>query len=262
MYFFKLHPILGLIIAALVSVTFTSVLFLLVHQFFKKRKHTEIQAFVQQIALRTGALHALVLSMVFSVQISGYMKLQNNLIVEAATVGNVYQAVQSLKPEEVSRIKGQLLNYLSGVIEKEWVLGHEGAVNVPTGQIIFDIYKQLKNWSPSSPYEEKIQHDVMGLLLKIGESRIQRLLHWHNIKIPIIFWVIVLAGYILTLVPYLTVELNGFRFLLINCYAILFGLIFYGTILLSNPFATGLIKPTPYKSIYQQIQIVSSIYNN
>jgi hypothetical protein len=123
--------------------------------------------------------------------------------------------------------------------------------------IIFDVYKQLKHWSPSSPYEEKIQHHVMELLLKVGDLRIQRLLDRHHDRVPIIFWVIAVAGYILTLIPHLAVELNRFRFLLINCYAAIIGIVLYGTILLSNPFATGLIKPTLYKTIYKQIKIVS-----
>lgn len=257
MYFFKLHPILGPLIAILVSVAFTSILFLLIHNFFKNKKKTEIETFAQQTAYRIGALHALILSIVFSMLISEYITLQKNLADEAAAIGNIYEAVLSLKPENASRIRDQLLIYLSEVIEKEWEPTHEGAINVPTGMIIFDVYKQLKHWSPSSPYEEKIQHHVMELLLKVGELRIQRLLDRHHDRVPIIFWVIAVAGYILTLIPHLAVELNRFRFLLINCYAAIIGIVFYGTILLSNPFATGLIKPTLYKTIYKQIKIVS-----
>ena len=257
MYFLKLHPISGSLIAMLVSVAFTSILFLLIQYFFKNKKKAEIETFAQQMAYRIGALHALILSIVFSMLISEYMTLQKNLAAEAAAIGNIYEAALSLKPENATKIRDQLLIYLSEVIEKEWEPAHEGAVNVPTGIIIFDIYKQLKNWSPSSPYEEKIQHYVMESLLKVGKLRIQRLFDRHHDRVPIIFWVIAVAGYILTLIPYLTVELNRFRFLLINCYAVIIGVIFYGTILLSNPFATGLIKPTLYKTIYKQIKIVS-----
>jgi hypothetical protein len=257
MYFLKLHPISGSLIAMLVSVAFTSMLFLLVHKFFKNKKKAEVGTFAQQMAYRIGALHALILSIVFSMLISEYMALQKNLAAEAATVGNIYQAVLSLKPETAARIRDQLLNYLSEVIEKEWEPAHEGAIHVSTGMIIFDIYKELKGWSPSSPYAEKIQQYVMELLLKVGELRIQRLFDRHRDRIPIVFWVIAVAGYLLTLIPYLTVGLNRSRFLLINCYALIIGVVLYGTILLSDPFATGLIKPTPYKAVYKQIKIVS-----
>lgn len=63
----------------------------------------------------------------------------------------------------------------------------------------------------------------------------------------------VLAGFILTLVPYLTVELTKFRFFLINCYAYMVGITFYGIILLNNPFMNGLVAPTPYEMIYHEM---------
>ena len=118
MYFFKLHPILGPLIAILVSVAFTSILFLLIHNFFKNKKKTEIETFAQQTAYRIGTLHALILSIVFSMLISEYITLQKNLADEAAAIGNIYEAVLSLKPENASRIRDQLLIYLSEVIEK------------------------------------------------------------------------------------------------------------------------------------------------
>ena len=92
------------------------------------------------------------------------------------------------------------------------------------------------------------------MVLKTNELRIRRLYAWYREEIPVIFWVIAVAGFILTLVPYLTVDLTKFRFFLINCYASMIGITFYGIILLNNPFLSGLVAPTPYEMIYKEIK--------
>jgi len=112
----------------------------------------------------------------------------------------------------------------------------------------------MQNWQTSQLYEEKIKNYAMDLLLKINELRIRRLYAWYREEIPVIFWVIAVAGIILTLVPYLTVELTKFRFILINCYACMIGITFYGIIVLNNPFMSGLVAPTSYEMIYKEMK--------
>ena len=144
--------------------------------------------------------------------------------------------------------------YLEDVIDKEWKHITKSPLSKATGQILFEILRNIQNLKASQPYEEKIKNYAMDMVLKINELRIRRLYGWYREEIPTIFWVIAVSGFILTLVPYLTVELTRFRFLLINCYSCMIGITFYGLFLLNNPFMSGLVAPTPYEMMHKELK--------
>ncbi len=159
-----------------------------------------------------------------------------------------------IQTDDTTKIRNQLILYLKDIIDKEWKHITKSPLSKSSGQILFEILRNMQNWHALQPYEEKIKNYAMDVVLKINELRIRRLYAWHREEIPTIFWVIAVSGFILTLVPYLTVELTKFRFFLINCYSCMIGITFYGIILLNNPFMSGLVAPTPHEMIYKEIK--------
>ena len=65
MFFLKLNPVLGSLIAILLSVAFTCAIFIAAHILLRGRRHSETRVFAQQMALRIGTLHALIIALVF-----------------------------------------------------------------------------------------------------------------------------------------------------------------------------------------------------
>ena len=169
--------------------------------------------------------------------------------------------MNNIQSDDTERIRGQLLLYLKDVIDKEWGKTAESPLSASTGQILFGIIKKLENWKPSLPLEKKIKPYSIDMIFEINEMRIGRLYGWYREEVPVIFWIVATAGFILTLIPYLSVELTRFRFILINCYSAMIGITFYGTIVLNNPFLCGLVAPTPHKMVYEQIKAISSSNN-
>ena len=253
LFFLKLHPILGSLIAILSFMAFTSALFIIAHIFLGGRRHNQTKTFAQQMALRIGTLHALIIALVFGALANDYIDLEKTLDNEAAAVGSVYAALRNIQTVDTVRIQDQLALYLNDVINKEWELTSESPLSTSTGQILFAIIKNLENWQTSLPFEEKIKNYSIDKMLKINEMRVKRLYGWYREDVPIIFWIIAVVGFMLTLFPYLSVELTKFRLILVNCYSSMVGITFYGIILLNNPFMCGLVAPTPHKMVYEQI---------
>ena len=258
LFFLKLHPILGSLIAILSFMAFTSALFIIAHIFLGGRRHNQTKTFAQQMALRIGTLHALIIALVFGALANDYIDLEKTLDNEAAAVGSVYVALRTIQTVDTVRIQDQLALYLNDVINKEWELTSESPLSISTGQILFAIIKNLENWQTSLPFEEKIKNYSIDKMLKINEMRVKRLYGWYREDVPIIFWIIAVVGFMLTLFPYLSVELTKFRLILVNCYSSMVGITFYGIILLNNPFMCGLVAPTPHKMVYEQIISFSS----
>lgn len=258
LFFLKLHPILGSLIAILSFMAFTSALFIIAHIFLGGRRPNQTKTFAQQMALRIGTLHALIIALVFGALANDYIDLEKTLDNEAAAVGSVYAALRNIQTVDTVRIQDQLALYLNDVINKEWELTSESPLSISTGQILFGIIKNLENLQTSLPFEEKIKNYSTDKMLKINEMRVKRLYGWYREAVPIIFWIIALVGFTLTLFPYLSVELTKFRLILVNCYSSMVGITFYGIILLNNPFMCGLVAPTPHQMVYEQIISFSS----
>jgi len=254
MFLLKLPYGMGFLIATLTTAAFTSILFLIMHGFLRGKRPKTTRTFAQQMALRIGTMHALIIGLVFGVIASEYMDLEKSLDIEATSIGSLYTALISIQTDDTAKIQNQLILYLKDVIDKEWRHRTKSPLGKSTGQILFEILRNMQNWHTSQPYEEKIKNYAMDVVLKLNELRIRRLYAWYREEIPMVFWVIAVSGFILTLVPYLTVELTKFRFLLINCYACMIGITFYGIILLNNPFISGLAAPTPHEMIYKEIK--------
>jgi len=249
---------LGSLIAILSFMAFTSALFIIAHIFLGGRRPNQTKTFAQQMALRIGTLHALIIALVFGALANDYIDLEKTLDNEAAAVGSVYVALRTIQTVDTVRIQDQLALFLNDVINKEWELTSESPLSTSTGQILFAIIKNLENWRTSLPFEEKIKNYSIDKMLKINEMRVKRLYGWYREDVPIIFWIIAVVGFMLTLFPYLSVELTKFRLILVNCYSSMVGITFYGIILLNNPFMCGLVAPTPHKMVYEQIISFSS----
>lgn len=258
LFFLKLPPILGSLIAILLSVAFTCALFVSAHVLLRGKRPDQTKIFAQQMALRIGTLHALIISLVFGALATDYIDLEKTLDNEAAAVGSVYMAMRNIQSDDAVQIRHQLSLYLKDVIDNEWEEAAESPLSASTGRILFGIIKKLENWQPSLAREKKIKSYSIDKILEINEMRIKRLYGWYREDVPIIFWIVAGVGFILTLIPYLSVELTRFRFILINCYSAMIGVTFYGIILLNNPFFCGLIAPTPHKIVYEQMQTLSS----
>ena len=257
-FLLKLHPAFGSVIAILSFMAFTSALFIIAHIFLGGRRPNQTKTFAQQMALRIGTLHALIIALVFGALANDYIDLEKTLDNEAAAVGSVYVALRTIQTVDTVRIQDQLALYLNDVINKEWELTSESPLSTSTGQILFAIIKNLENLQTSLPFEEKIKNYSIDKMLKINEMRVKRLYGWYREDVPIIFWIIAVVGFMLTLFPYLSVELTKFRLILVNCYSSMVGITFYGIIILNNPFMCGLVAPTPHKMVYEQIISFSS----
>ena len=257
-FLLKLHPAFGSVIAILSFMAFTSALFIIAHIFLGGRRPNQTKTFAQQMALRIGTLHALIIALVFGALANDYIDLEKTLDNEAAAVGSVYVALRTIQTVDTVRIQDQLALFLNDVINKEWELTSESPLSISTGQILFAIIKNLENLQTSLPFEEKIKNYSIDKMLKINEMRVKRLYGWYREDVPIIFWIIAVVGFMLTLFPYLSVELTKFRLILVNCYSSMVGITFYGIILLNNPFMCGLVAPTPHQMVYEQIISFSS----
>lgn len=257
-FLLKLPPILGTFIAVLISLTFTCVLFITAHIFLRGKRPDETKVFAQQMALRIGTMHVLVVALVFSILTGELIKLYNMSDTEAISAAKIYYILKDSQAEEAARLRPLIPLYLKTVIEKDWEELSEMRNNFPAWELIVKMQGIVLNWKTATSSDKLLKDFVFDNLNTIAESRFKRMIEWQVPNLPTIFWVIAFSGYILTLLPYLSVELSKRRLLLTCGYAIIIGIIFYGIAVLDKPFLSRMIKPTSFEVMLNDISADSS----
>ena len=253
LFLIKLPPVWGGLLAVFVSLAFTAALFIIVHIFLRGKRPTEYKNIAQQMALRIGTMHALVMALVFST-LNGDLKNLNDLSdAEAMSAANIYYTLKHNQSDEATRLRVLIPIYLKTVIEKDWEELSEMPFKLPAWDLIAKMQKINFEWKTTNSSDEMLRGYVFENLNTMADNRNKRVIEWQAPTLPPVFWVIAFSGYFLTLLPYLTVELNTRRLFLISAYAIMIGLLFYGIAVLDKPFLSRVIKPVSFEVMYDNI---------
>ena len=253
LFLLKLPPLLGSFVAILLSLAFTCALFYTFHIFLRGKRPDETKTFAQQMALRIGTMHALVVALVFSSLTAQLLKLYEMSDAEAISAANIYFILEDSPSEEATRLRALIPRYLKTVVEQDWEALSVTPHNLPAWDLIYEMQRITLNWQPANSSDEMLKTYVFDNLNKMAENRNKRIIEWLAPSLPPIFWAIAFSGYFLTLLPYLSVEFSKRRLLLVCSYAVIIGIMFYGIAVLDKPFLSRTIKPTSFEVAYNDI---------
>ncbi len=253
LFLIKLPPVWGALLAVFLSLAFTSALFVITHIFLRGKRPIEYKTIAQQMALRIGTMHALVMALVFSTLTGELKNLYNLSDAEAMSAANIYYILRNDRSDEATRLRSLIPIYLKTVIEKDWKALSQLPHQLPAWELITQMQAINFEWKPETSSAKMLKSYVFNNLNTMAENRNKRVIEWQAPTLPPVFWVIAFSGYFLTLLPYLKVELNKRRLFLICAYAIMIGLLFYGIAVLDKPFLSRVIKPVSFEVMYNDI---------
>ncbi|MBT8332095.1 MAG: DUF4239 domain-containing protein [Deltaproteobacteria bacterium] len=226
---------------------------MIVHILFRGKRTEFTRTFAQQMALRIGTMHALVVAFVFSSLTGQLIELYQMSNTEAISAANVYWALKNNQTPEAVELRKLIPDYLQTVVEKDWKAPYKSPQNLPAWELITRMKEIVAKWRPSASADEIIRNHVFNNINTVAENRDRRIIERVAPNLPLVFWLIAIIGYLLSLVPYLTVEHSKLRFTLVCCYAIIIGLLFYGIAELDNPYLGQVIHPTAFEVKLQEI---------
>ena len=246
-FLLKFPPVLGSLVAVFITLAFTCALFITTHIFLRGKRPDQTRTFAQQMALRIGTMHALVMALVFGSLTGELMKLHNMSDAEAISASNIYFILEGNPAEEAVRLRSLVPLYLKAVIEQDWEKLSHTPHDLPAWEHFNKMEQINLNWKTTSSSDEMLKGVIFENLNSMAENRKKRVIEWQAPNLPNVFWAIAILGYILTLLPYLSVELSKFRLILICGYAIMMGIMFYGIAVLDRPFMSRAIKPAAFE---------------
>ena len=243
---------MGSLVSVAAAIFITVILFIGGHFLLNGKRPEKIPTFVQQVVLRVGTIHALVVALVFSSLAGDLHQLKYQADQEAISAANIYFALQEFENEEAVRIKSLIPTYMATVITQEWKELSYKPHNMPAWEIIKELRGTTLAWQTTTPSETMLKTYIFNKLNEISEYRNKRLIEW-RVGLPTIFWIIAFGGYLLTILPFLSVRLSKLRLLLICAYATIIGITFYAIAALDNPFASQMLQPISFEIMYGEI---------
>ena len=258
MFLYKLPIVVGSLLAIFVSIAIVGLVFVLGRRFFPDDRSEGTRALSQRIGRSVGVFNALIVGLVFSILTSEYLQLQKMVDSEAGAAGFIYSTLADIETEASRNIRNLISEYLREVTDVEWALQAQGKTSPKVDRLMQTLLVAARDWEPGDINEKAVRQNVLDKLEFMRSSFYRRLFVVHTgPAIPGIFWTITVFGFIVSILTNVSFRLNTHRFVLISSYASVVGLTFYGILLMSNPFVSGIVSPSPFKVAYERTIEVS-----
>lgn len=185
---------------------------------------------------RIGALHGLILALVFAQELAAYQRLEAQVAVEASAVADIYNDAARYQDPLATAIRRQMLVYLESVLEDEWAGLGEGQGLSGTAWSAWDVgYRQVLDLVPVNPRQDSLRDHVLGRLHDISASRDVRAAE-AGTSVANFFWFAALSGVILIAVGHYIYPARRQSLIMLTMFSAYTGLILFLIFGLSNPF--------------------------
>lgn len=186
---------------------------------------------------RIGALHGLILALVFAQEMSAYQRVEAQISVEASAVADIYNDAARYQDPSAINIRRQMITYLETVLEDEWASLGEGQGLSPTAWAAWSVaYGEVLDLEPTNLRQEDLRSHMLARLHDISASRDFRAAE-AGTSIANFFWFAALSGVVLIAVGHYIYPARRQSMTLLVLFSGYTGLILFLIYGLANPFS-------------------------
>ena len=196
-------------------------------------------------AFRIGTLHSLIVTLTFSSLIGEYERVTLMHEREAVAVENLYHTLSEWQSPDAERLQGELINYASLVVEKEWPSLDRGENSDEAGAIVRGFRTDLIEIAPSGAERDYVLRE----LTFIEDARSSRLAEL-NAPLFLHFWLIGVIGFLFTLFCFFVHPPSPMSYVVVAFFSAINGMIFLAIFALANPFAPPMgLQPSALSAV-------------
>lgn len=227
--------------------------YLLARRYLHRRTTERTYDMAGSVLFRIGALHALILALMFAHVTSLFLDLRNAVTDEASATADVYFDLERYDAESTDLIRRDLALYAGHVINEEWPL----LVHQELSSDAWDQWRLVFNAILDLQPETLRQEDLRAFMLKnmedIAGFRQRRQIGSRG-NVPPMFWLVAIAGFALICLPYFVFEPSPTNMVLLCVFAAYNGLVLYVIYATGHPFDGPVaVDPTPFRVVFGNI---------
>ena len=208
----------------------------------------------------TGMLYGLLLGLVAVATWQNYDAANTLASKEASSVAALYQDVSAFPEPERQKLQAHLENYLSYVIDVAWPAHQVGEIPRGGTVILAKFQGVLSAFQPKTPNQQVILAEALSAFNTLVEARRMRMDSVTS-GLPSVFWVVIVAGAVLSIALTYAVHLASWRahLILTGVFSLFVGLLIFLVAALDNPFRGELsVSADSYKLVLQGLQDLDS----
>lgn len=213
----------------------------------------DTRALASEVIGRIGALHGLILALVFANAQGNAAALRADVHNEATAIGNVYY---NAKRYGAPAVQVAAVAYMQAVVDKDWPsLRTRHELSLEGWQAWRSALDASMDLQPGTRREQLLAGQIDSDLWKVEALRQARNYEANN-KLPTEFWLLAISGLVLISVLLFVHEVNKLHQGMMACYSVYTGLALFLIYDLSHPF-TGLVQLTP-EDFANSLQVIAS----
>ncbi len=204
----------------------------------------DTKSLADSMVFRVGALHGLILALVFAQELFQYQSLRDGLTEEANALTDIYYDLARYGAPEADAAQPLVARYAELAKGPEWEsLGRENRLLAEPWQVWSDLYAAVLDLTPATPRQEALRDNMLAKIHALASLRDRREAA-ANTAIGLPFWVAAFAGVILVVLPYFRYAPTGLNLMLLGIFAGYTGLVLSVIYAFADPFsAPGRLPP-------------------
>jgi len=203
-----------------------------------------------------GVLYGLLLGLVAVATWQNYDSANTLASKEASSIAALYRDVCAFPEPERGRLQDHLEKYLHYVIDVAWPAHRRGEVPRGGTIILSKFQGVLAAYQPTTANQQGILSEALTAFNKLVEARRMRMDSVAT-GLPSVFWVVILAGAVLSIALTYTFHLPALKthLLLTGIFSLFVGFLIFLVAALDNPFRGELsVSPGSYTLVLQGLQ--------
>lgn len=249
--FLLLPSWLGSVIAMLAAIVLGVVPYVLVRAVLSRDPPDVTQNVAGTVAFRVGAVHALILALVFAEAHENHADLREEVSKEITAIEHISQNLKRWGGPETQRPRELLDGYVSDVIEYEWDDAARPAGDRQTRQVLNELDLSLLDLKGANQRQEALRTRMLEDVRALEDHRKIRLSLTHR-SVPGLFWWVALTGFAITVALFFVFSATLLHVLMLAAYGAYTGLVLYFVLALSHPYlGPAAINEEPYTLVLQ-----------
>jgi hypothetical protein len=227
--------------------------YLIARRLFQRRATERTYDLAGSVMFRIGALHALILALMFAHVTALFLDLRNAVTEEAAATADVYYDLERYDAESMEIVRRDLALYAGTVINEEWPLLADRRLSAEAWAQWRKVFDAVLDLEPGDRRQEDLRASMIKNMESIARFRERRKIGSLG-NVPPMFWVVAIAGFVLICLPYFVYESSPTNIMLLCIFAAYNGLVLYVIYATGHPFdGPVVVDPVPFRAVFGNI---------
>lgn len=235
-------PALGVSVFVLAALLATLICYAMTRMLLKSRIGADSELLARGMLTRVGALHALILALMFAQEMADYRDISRIVSKEASAIADVYNGLLDYDAENqqsTGNIRGLIFDYVKTAAEVDRAALAEDRISQRTWINYHRINRQLRDLQPGNSDQEDLRTQMLADWDLVSDFHL-RLRTIAKYEAPGFFWVVIISGFLAVAILCYAYSPTVANLAMLGTYAAFNGLIMYVIFSIANPFTGAL----------------------